>query len=501
MADNTAQEVTSPKDKLTKIRKIFEHRSVESYAFPIVLFVVQVVILVLFFVFVDYGTPYNNSASTFNNITASGDPQASVPYYYKNYSDIAVMMLIGFGFLMTFLKRYAYGSVALTFLLTCICIEWTVLNTGLWNCVYSGFTQKIHLDLYMLIQGLFGSATILISFGAVIGKVTPSQLLIMTIIEVFLYCLNCYIGYSVLKTADIGGSMFIHTFGAYFGLFCSAIVSPAKAKHGHPNKITGYYSDVFSMIGTVFLWIYWPSFNSAPASSLNQARVIANTVASLIGSCVATFFVSRIVRHGGRFEMEDIQNATLAGGVAIGANADIYIGPGGAICIGLIAGLIGTLGFRFLTPKLEQWIKLNDSCGINNLHGMPGVFGGIVSIICSGIYWSYQPDIFLRGAWQPLFQFATLGHTLGIAILGGLGTGLLLRWLLPSKNFYSDDEFWHLPSDYDMLVPEEEEEAKKFDAEVAEVELVYKNQNMNDNVVEPSSDILTSKLEQEANVV
>ena len=70
---------------------------------------------------------------------------------------------------MTFLKKYAFGSVALTFLLTCICIEWTILNIGFWKQVVAGFTANIHIDLHMMIEGLFGAATILISFGAVIG--------------------------------------------------------------------------------------------------------------------------------------------------------------------------------------------------------------------------------------------------------------------------------------------------------------------------------------------
>jgi ammonium transporter Rh len=277
----------------------------------------------------------------------------------------------------------------------------------------------------------------------------------------------------VLKTSDVGGSMIIHTFGAYFGIFVSAVVSPTAAKHGHPNKVSGYYSDVFSMIGTVFLWVYWPSFNSAPASELNQYQTVANTVCSLIGSCVATFFVSRVFRHNGKFEMEDIQNATLAGGVAIGATADMLVTPGGAMTIGLISGIISALGFRYLTPLLEKRLHLHDSCGVNNLHGMTGIMGGIASIIASAIVYQKQSDIMPRGNFQPLFQLATLGHTLGIAILGGLGTGLLLRWLLPAKSYYDDAEFWNMPPDYEILVPEHDDavDAKKDE----EVELDDKN--------------------------
>jgi ammonium transporter Rh len=51
-------------------------------------------------------------------------------------------------------------------------------------------------------------------------------------------------------------------------------------------------------VGTIFLWIFWPSFNGALASaeggaaSAAQFHCIINTVLSLLGACVATFAAS-----------------------------------------------------------------------------------------------------------------------------------------------------------------------------------------------------------------
>ena len=62
----------------------------------------------------------------------------------------------------------------------------------------------------------------------------------------------------------------------------------------------------------------------------------------------------------------------MAGGVAIGASADMLIGAHGSFIIGGFAGIVSTLGFNFLKPKLAKTLGLDDSCGVHNLHGLPG---------------------------------------------------------------------------------------------------------------------------------
>merc|ERR1712062_760899 len=55
--------------------------------------------------------------------------------------------------------------------------------------------------------------------------------------------------------------------------------------------------------------------------------------------------------------------------------------PPGAVAIGMAAGVLSTLGFEFIQGFLDDKIGVHDTCGVNNLHGMPGLLSGICSVI------------------------------------------------------------------------------------------------------------------------
>ena len=94
----------------------------------------------------------------------------------------------------------------------------------------------------------FAAATVLITFGAVLGKASPFQMIIIAFMECIFYSANEALNINVLKAADAGGSMIIHTFGAYFGLAVSTMLYRRKA-FNHPKNSSSYHSDLFSIIG------------------------------------------------------------------------------------------------------------------------------------------------------------------------------------------------------------------------------------------------------------
>ncbi len=67
----------------------------------------------------------------------------------------------------------------------------------------------------------------------------------------------------------------------------------------------------------------------------------------------------------------------------MGACADLLIQPGSAIAIGSLAGILSVAGYVHVQPFLERRLGLHDTCGVNNLHGMPSYLGACASIIAA----------------------------------------------------------------------------------------------------------------------
>uniref|UniRef100_A0A7N8XV23 Ammonium transporter Rh type A n=1 Tax=Mastacembelus armatus TaxID=205130 RepID=A0A7N8XV23_9TELE len=402
--------------------------------FPIVALALEIITIILFAVFAVYDDGKSDGHGEHSNKT---DHEKKPMDLYPMFQDVHVMIFIGFGFLMTFLKRYGFSSVGINLLLAAFGLQWGLLMQGIWHMDHG----KIKVNIFKIINADFSTATVLISFGAVLGKTSPVQLLIMTILEITIFSINEHLVASILKANDVGASMIIHAYGAYFGLAVARVLYRPGLRNGHENDGSVYHSDMFAMIGTVFLWMFWPSFNSAIADpGYTQLTAVINTYLSLAACVLSAYAISSLVEHKGKLDMVHIQNATLAGGVAVGTCADMNIEPFGAMLIGLLAGVISTLGFKYLTPMLASNLGIQDTCGVHNLHGMPGILGGLAGQC-------YHVLLVATAS----MQAAALASSIGFALVGGAITGLIMKLPIwgqpPDQNCFDDSIYWEVPQE------------------------------------------------------
>ena len=96
----------------------------------------------------------------------------------------------------------------------------------------------------------FAAAAVLITYGAVLGKISRVQLLCVGMLEIIFYTINEWIAVKYLQISDAGGSMIIHAFGAYFGL-AVARVYYRRATTESEKEGSVYHSDIFAMIGKI----------------------------------------------------------------------------------------------------------------------------------------------------------------------------------------------------------------------------------------------------------
>ena len=336
---------------------------------------------------------------------------------------------------MTFLEKYGLSAVGLTMLLTALNMECNILA----ECYLTG---SLKISMESIINAEFSAAALLISFGALIGRANPLQMCVISIAEAIFYTLNkVFIVFGILKAEDVGGTITIHMFGAFFGLAASKALGP-QTKDSMSNNAASRVSDVFSLVGTTLLWVYWPSFVGATETgdSKHEMHCLINTIMSLVGSTGAAFFLSQYLNEG-KFDAVHIQNSTLAGGVAIGATARLAMGPGVSFIVGLGAGTISVLGYFYSSPLLEDKLGLFDTCGVGNLHGYPSVFGGLMSILL--VFLDSNANFLNYGVGtQSIIQLLAVVATLIVSIVTGYLTGMVV---------FMNEPFADVP-DYEDLV-------------------------------------------------
>ena len=342
---------------------------------------------------------------------------------YNRAIHIMAMLLVGFGFLMVFVKKYGRSALTATFLLVSVAIPSYILINSF------GILGKAEISIDRLILAEFAAAGLLICAGAVLGRLKMGQYIILGLLFVPCYMLNEWIllsgGFGLMPTggfADTGGSILIHAFGAIFGL--GVILTMTTAEEEKISIEADAVSDRFSMLGSMVLWLFWPSFCAALVPAAKIPMTVVNVVIALCGATIATYFVSVALRR--KISIADIANAALAGGVAIGSTCDHAV-PATAMIIGVIAGALSVFGFAVILPWVQAKIQKVDTCGVMYLHGLPGLMGGIAAV-------------FVVKGLNNVIQLKGIGITIGIAILTGFLAGKILSLFGRREKAYIDSE-------------------------------------------------------------
>ena len=342
-----------------------------------------------------------------------------------NYAiHILAMLLVGFGFLMVFVKRYGYGATTGTYLVVAAGIPlYVLLRASGILCAEPIAPSTIKALLY----AEFAAAAALIAMGAVLGRLRVFQYALLAVLIVPAYLLNEWMvldgGLGVTRGfVDTAGSIIIHAFGAYFGIGMTLVLTTELQRRKPIECDTT--SDRFSMIGSMVLWLFWPSFCSAIVPLAQMPQTMMNTVLSLSGATLSTFLLSALLRKG-KASFGDMANAALAGGVAIGATCNV-VAPAVAFGIGALAGALCVVGYVFIQPALQARFKIVDTCGVHNLHGMPGLMGGLIAILA------------VPGVAKP--QLIGIAVTVALALGTGLLAGGLIRLTGTTRVAYEDRE-------------------------------------------------------------
>ena len=384
-----------------------------------------------------------------------------IKFNYDELRDINIMAFIGFGLLHSILKRNAWTSISINTLLMAFSVQIALFFNFVWKKAFKEKWEEEDLNFLTITKSIYISCTVVITLGSIIGKLTIIQYLIMALFEIILATMNFQLCQEKLETVDTGGALYVHTFGGVFALsigvvlFCSTKFRQKAQIYENYNRQT-YFSYITTFLGMLFLFIFFPSFNSAICDNLpNMYRARINTYLSLIGSVIGSVVTSGMINEG-RLVLEQILYGTISGGIIISGCCSVCFFHWAALILGTLSGAISVIILGFVKPQLIR-IDLRDCCNVILIHGVFGILGGFITpmfirdLETESQIEKYKlfTDIKRSNAKQAGIQIGGLFITLGISFVGGIATGFLMK-ISACKELdwmYNDAEFFILNND------------------------------------------------------
>jgi len=164
------------------------------------------------------------------------------------------------------------------------------------------------------------------------------------------------------------------------------------------------------MVGASLLWVGWFGFNAGSAGAANGIAGLAFVNTIVATGAAAISWVAGEALHKGKASMLGAVSGAVGGLVVITPAAG-FVGPMGAIVMGLLAGVACLWGVN----GLKRMLKVDDAFDVFGVHGV----GGILGAILTGVFASQSlggtggltPDTFNMGQ-QVWVQFVSVVITM-----------------------------------------------------------------------------------------
>ena len=430
-----------------------------SWEIYLLLGIIEALIIVLLAIFFENFIKYDEEINLENNSSN-----------FELLRDMNIMIFIGFGMFHSILRRNTWTSISINILLIAISVQLALLFNYLWKIAFTEDMEDEKFDLIYLMKAIFISSSVLVTSGCVIGKISMIQYIIFAILETIISTLNYQLCEAKLKIIDYGGAIYIHTFGAIFGitistvLFCSTKIKQSFQNYHYLNK-SNYFSNLTTFLGMIILFCYFPSFNSALAgkekffssteiaidSEKIRQRGRYNTYFSLLGSVMGAFITSGFF-NSGRFVFEELIFGCISGAIIISGCCTVCFSFWDSLIIGTLGGTISVIILSKIKPFFIKW-GLNDTCNIIIIHGIIGLLGSFLTPIMISAF-NKKDDIkdFLSyfgkepgdANKQSGIQIGAIFITIGISFTGGIITGYLMKVSFCGKitQYFTDAEFF-----------------------------------------------------------
>ncbi len=170
---------------------------------------------------------------------------------------------------------------------------------------------------------------------------------------------------------DFAGGTVVHINSGIAALVAAIMLGKRK---GFGVENLAPHNVGLTMIGGSLLWVGWFGFNAGSAVSAGGSAGMAMAVTQIAAAAAGLAWMIVEWMHHRKPTLLGVVSGAVAGLVAI-TPASGFVGPMGALFIGIIAGVICYWGAAFLKPKLGY----DDSLDVFAVHGLGGITGAILT--------------------------------------------------------------------------------------------------------------------------